>query len=438
LYDPAFEHDACGIALVADLQGRKSHGLVSQALTALEHLAHRGATGAEVATGDGAGILVQVPHRFLAGSLGLDLPDPGGYAAGMVFLPVDEDDAAKARRQIEELAVEEGLAVLGWRDVPVEPGCLGDSARRAMPHMAQLVVVPTGPGHRGDGPGGSEGDALALDRLAFCLRKRVEHEVDAAYVSSLSARTLVYKGMLTGNQLGEFFPDLSDPTFDSGLALVHSRFSTNTFPSWPLAHPYRYLAHNGEINTLRGNRNWMRAREALLASDLIPGDLERLFPICDPDGSDSASFDEVLELLHLGGRSLPHAVLMMIPEAWENHTAMDPARRAFYRYHASLMEPWDGPAGVVFTDGTVAGGVLDRNGLRPARYWVTDDGLVVLASEKGWCARGGSSPVGCSSSTPPRGGSSTTTRSRRSSPPPTPTTSGCKPGRSRWETCRPG
>ncbi len=247
--------------------------------------------------------------------------------------------------------------------------------------MAQVVVVPAGPDRRAHAP--ERADALALDRLAFCLRKRVEHEVHGVYVPSLSARTLVYKGMLTGHQLGEFFPDLSDPTFDSGLALVHSRFSTNTFPSWPLAHPYRYLAHNGEINTLRGNRNWMRAREALLASDLIPGDLERLFPICDPDGSDSASFDEVLELLHLGGRSLPHAVLMMIPEAWENHSAMDPARRAFYRYHASLMEPWDGPAGVVFTDGTVAGGVLDRNGLRPARYWVTDDGLVVLASEVG-------------------------------------------------------
>jgi glutamate synthase (NADPH/NADH) large chain len=381
LYDPAFEHDACGIALVADLQGRRSHALVRQALTALEHLAHRGATGAEAATGDGAGILVQVPHRFLAGSLGFDIPELGRYAVGMVFLPTDKDDAAKAQRRVEELAGEEGLAVLGWRQVPIQPDCLGASARRAMPRMSQVVVA------RSDAAPGTSPlqvtDALALDRLAFCLRKRVEHEVHGVYVASLSARTLVYKGMLTGLQLAEFFPDLSDPAFDSGLALVHSRFSTNTFPSWPLAHPYRYLAHNGEINTLRGNRNWMRAREALLKSDLIPGDLERLFPVCDADGSDSASFDEVLELLHLGGRSLPHAVLMMIPEAWENHTAMDPARRAFYRYHASLMEPWDGPAAVVFTDGTVAGGVLDRNGLRPARYWVTDDGLVVLASEVG-------------------------------------------------------
>jgi len=375
LYRPEFEHDACGIALVADLHGRPSHELVDQAMRALEHLAHRGATGAEPATGDGAGILTQVPHRFLAGAVDFSLPERGGYATGMVFLPTDGDDAAKAQRRMEEIAVEEGLVVLGWRAVPVSPDCLGTSARLAMPELRQVVVAPA--------PGTVVDDALALDRLAFCMRKRAEHEVDGVYLASLSARTMVYKGMLTGHQLRAFFPDLSDPAFDSGLALVHSRFSTNTFPSWPLAHPYRYLAHNGEINTLRGNRNWMRAREALLESDVIPGNLERLFPICEPDASDSASFDEVLELLHLGGRSLAHAVLMMIPEAWENHGAMDPARRAFYRYHASLMEPWDGPAAVVFTDGTVAGGVLDRNGLRPARYWVTDDGLVVLASEVG-------------------------------------------------------
>ena len=376
LYDPAFEHDACGIALVADLHGRKSHALVRQAVTALEHLAHRGATGAEAATGDGAGILVQMPHRFLSDVLPVDLPDAGGYAAGMVFLPTDPDDAAKAEHRFAELAAEENLRVLAWRDVPVEPGPLGASALRAMPRLRQVVVVP-------DGTAAPGLDAIGIDRLTFCLRKRVEHEVHGVHVVSLSARTLVYKGMLTPTQLDPFFPDLSDERLDSGLALVHSRFSTNTFPSWPLAHPYRYLAHNGEINTLRGNRNWMRAREALLESDLIPGDLERLFPICNPDGSDSATFDEVLELLHLGGRSLPHAVLMMIPEAWENHASMDAGRRDFYRFHASLMEPWDGPAAVVFTDGTVAGGVLDRNGLRPARYWVTDDGLVVLASEVG-------------------------------------------------------
>ncbi|HXX91783.1 MAG TPA: glutamate synthase large subunit [Acidimicrobiales bacterium] len=376
LYDPRFEHDACGIALVADLQGRPSHRLVRQAVTALEHLAHRGATGAEVATGDGAGILVQVPHRFLVDTIGFALPAPGTYATGIVFLPTDADDAAKAERRIAEIAVQEGLAVLGWRDVPHDPSSLGASALGAMPRLRQVALAPTGAAP-------AVPDPIGVDRLAFCLRKRIEHEVPGVYVASLSARTMVYKGMLTGHQLSEFYPDLSDERFESGLALVHSRFSTNTFPSWPLAHPYRYLAHNGEINTLRGNRNWMRAREALLASDLLPGDLERLFPICDPEGSDSASFDEVLELLHLGGRTLPHAVLMMIPEAWENHATMDEARRAFYRYHASLMEPWDGPAAVVFTDGTIAGAVLDRNGLRPARYWVTDDGLVVLASEVG-------------------------------------------------------
>jgi glutamate synthase (NADPH) large chain len=379
LYEPGFEHDACGIALVADLQGRRSHAMVERALTALEHLDHRGARGAEPNTGDGAGILVQVPDRFLRAHVGVELPEPGAYAVGLAFLPTDPDEAAKARRRVEQLASEEGLETAAWREVPVDPSGLGESARLAMPAIWQVVVHPPAP------PWTAEGvpDSLAVDRLALCLRKRVEHEIPGVYLPSLSARTLVYKGMLTSHQLRAFYPDLSDARFDSGLALVHSRFSTNTFPSWPLAHPYRYLAHNGEINTLRGNRNWMRAREALLQSALIPGDLERLYPICDPEGSDSASFDEVLELLHLGGRPLPHAVLMMIPEAWENHGQMDPARRAFYRYHASLMEPWDGPAAVVFTDGTVAGGVLDRNGLRPARYWVTDDGLVVLASEVG-------------------------------------------------------
>ncbi len=359
--------------MVADLHGRPHHAMVDQALTALEHLAHRGASGAEPSTGDGAGVLIQVPHRFLAATVGFALPEPGRYAPGIVFLPADADDALKAQRRIEELAAEERLTVLGWRDVPTDPSGLGASALAAMPRIRQVVVAPLV----------EADDPVALDRLTFCLRKRVEHEVPGVYISSLSARTIVYKGMLTGHQLRLFYPDLSDHRFESALALVHSRFSTNTFPSWPLAHPYRYMAHNGEINTLRGNRNWMRAREALLRSDLIPGDLARLFPVCDPSGSDTASFDEVLELLHLGGRSLAHAVLMMIPEAWENHRSMDEARRAFYRYHASLMEPWDGPAAVVFTDGTVVGGVLDRNGLRPSRYWVTDDGLVVLASEVG-------------------------------------------------------
>jgi len=378
LYDPAYEHDACGVGLVADLQGRTSHHLVRQALTVLERLAHRGASGAEVATGDGAGILVQVPHRLLAdvaSDSGFTLPEPGRYATGLAFLPQDSDDAAKARSQLGVVAEEEGLVVVGWRVVPVDDATLGETARRAQPRIEQVFMTP------------AEGVPVAsprdLDRRAFCARKRTEHTVDGLYFPSLSSRTMVFKGMLTGHQLSEFYPELSDERMESGLALVHSRFSTNTFPSWPLSHPYRYLAHNGEINTVAGNRNWMRAREALLHTDLIPGDLSRAYPICTPGASDSASFDEVLELLHLGGRSLAHAVLMMIPEAWENHAGMDPARRDFYRYHASLMEPWDGPAAIAFSDGTVVGAVLDRNGLRPARYWVTDEGLVVLASEVG-------------------------------------------------------
>ncbi|HEY3942279.1 MAG TPA: glutamate synthase large subunit [Acidimicrobiales bacterium] len=375
LYDGAHEHDACGIGMVAHLDGRATHGLVVKALEVNERLAHRGASGAEVDTGDGSGILLQLPHRFLtavAAQIGFALPGPGRFATGMAFLPADPEAAGKARAQISLLAAEEGLRVLAWREVPVDDSTLGVTARRAQPRIEQLFVEPTAPT-----------DLVGLERLAFVLRKRAEHGIDDLSFASLSARTMVYKGMLTPGQLVAFYPELADERVESGLALVHSRFSTNTFPSWPLAHPYRYLAHNGEINTVAGNRNWMRAREALLRTDLIPGDLSRIFPVCTPGASDSASFDEVLELLHLGGRSLPHAVLMMIPEAWENNGAMDPARRAFYRYHASLMEPWDGPAAVAFTDGTVIGAVLDRNGLRPARYWVTDDGLVVLASEVG-------------------------------------------------------
>jgi glutamate synthase (NADPH/NADH) large chain len=365
------------VALVADLQGRPTHTLVRQALSALEHLAHRGATGSEEDSGDGAGILIQVPHEFYVDQVDFTLPGRGHYATGIAFLSRVASEADDARTAIGKLAGEEGLDVLGWRSVPIDDSSLGSISEAAMPSMHQLFVAPSaGTSVPGDDP------ALAIDRLAFVLRKRAEHEIADCYFVSLSARTIVYKGMLTSHQLADFFPDLSDERLISGLALVHSRFSTNTFPSWPLAHPYRYLAHNGEINTLAGNRNWMRAREALCATDLIPG-LERAFPIVTPGASDSASFDEVLELLHLGGRPLHHAVLMMIPEAWENHRTMDPARRAFYRYHAALMEPWDGPAAVAFTDGTVIGAVLDRNGLRPARYWVTDDGLVVLASEVG-------------------------------------------------------
>ncbi|WP_190815463.1 glutamate synthase large subunit [Saccharopolyspora pogona] len=375
LYDPANEHDACGVAFVADLRGRRSHDLVAKALTALRNLEHRGAKGADPETGDGVGLLTQIPDEFFRAVVPFDLPERGGYVAGTAFLPADTDEAAHAVATIERIVAEEGLRLLGWRELPVETGCAGSSARETMPGFRQLFV-----GHGTDAAHGET--ALEFERRAFCVRKRAEHEADV-YFPSLSARTIVYKGMLTEAQLGAFYPDLRDERFASAIGLVHSRFSTNTFPSWPLAHPYRFIAHNGEINTLKGNRNWMRTRESMLATDLIPGDLRRLFPIATPDASDSATFDEVLELLHLGGRSLPHAVLMMIPEAWENHAEMDPARRAFYEFHNYLMEPWDGPALVAFTDGTQIGAVLDRNGLRPGRYWVTEDGLVVLASEVG-------------------------------------------------------
>jgi glutamate synthase (NADPH/NADH) large chain len=360
------------VAFVATLTGVASHDIVVKALTALRNLDHRGAAGAEVNSGDGAGILLQVPDAFLRAVVDFELPAQHAYAVGTAFLPGDDEEVAKTRRRIEELAAEEGLTVLGWREVPVQPEGLGQMALGVMPTFAQLFVA--GAGTRVTG--------MALERLAFCLRKRAEHETDV-YFPSLSSRTLAYKGMLTTDQLDKVFPDLVDERMASALAVVHSRFSTNTFPSWPLAHPFRFIAHNGEINTVMGNRNWMRAREALLASDVIPGDLDRLFPICTPGASDSASFDEVLELLHMGGRSLPHSVLMMIPEAWENHAEMDAKRRAFYEFHSAVMEPWDGPACVVFTDGSQIGAVLDRNGLRPSRYWVTDDGLVVLASEVG-------------------------------------------------------
>ncbi|MGR8011146.1 glutamate synthase large subunit [Streptomyces hypolithicus] len=369
MYDPRNEHDACGVGFVATLTGVASHELVEQALTVLRNLEHRGATGSEPDSGDGAGILLQVPDTFLREVTSFDLPEAGAYAVGIAFLPAEDSAAAVAR--IDTMAAEEGLNVLGWREVPVTPSLLGNGARATMPAFSQIFVAD----------GTSTG--VALDRKAFLLRKRAEREA-GVYFPSLSARTIVYKGMLTTGQLEPFFPDLSDRRCATAIALVHSRFSTNTFPSWPLAHPYRFVAHNGEINTVKGNRNWMKARESQLASDLFAGEtLDRIFPVCTPDASDSASFDEVLELLHLGGRSLPHAVLMMVPEAWENHDSMDPARRAFYQYHSTMMEPWDGPACVTFTDGTQVGAVLDRNGLRPGRYWVTDDGLVVLSSEVG-------------------------------------------------------
>ncbi len=377
LYDPRFEHDACGVNFVVHMRGERSHALVQLGIGALCNLQHRGALGSEVNTGDGAGILLQMPDRFFREVVGFHLPQEGSYAAGMAFLPRDAEKASEAAQGIEKIAASEGLRVLGWRDVPFNDLMIGATAKRVEPTFRQLFLA-------GDGL-----HDMDLERRAFIVRKRAEIELSvpgtdhAVYFPSLSTRTFVYKGMLTTPQLPEFFPDLVDERVESALALVHSRFSTNTFPSWPLAHPFRYIAHNGEINTVQGNRNWMRAREALLASDLLPGDLDRIFPICTPGASDSATFDEVLELLHMGGFSLPHAVLMMIPEAWENHESMDPERRAFYEFHSSVMEPWDGPASIAFTDGTVIGAVLDRNGLRPSRYWVTSDDLVIMASEVG-------------------------------------------------------
>ena len=383
LYNPVYEHDSCGVAMVADMHGRRSRDIVDKAITALLNLEHRGAQGAEPNTGDGAGILLQVPDEFFRAVVDFDLPEPGSYATGIAFLPQSSKDAATACEQVQKIAEAEGLTVLGWRDVPTDDSSLGALARDAMPTFRQVFLA-----------GASD---MELERRAYVVRKRAEHELgtkgpgqdgpgrETVYFPSLSGQTFVYKGMLTTPQLRAFYLDLQDERLTSALGIVHSRFSTNTFPSWPLAHPFRRVAHNGEINTVTGNENWMRAREALIRTDVFgtQDDLEKIVPVCTPGASDTARFDEVLELLHLGGRSLPHAVLMMIPEAWERHESMDPARRDFYRYHASLMEPWDGPAAVCFTDGTVIGAVLDRNGLRPSRIWVTEDGLVVMASEAG-------------------------------------------------------
>ena len=367
LYDPARDRDACGLAMVATLRGTSGHDIVDTALNALRNLEHRGAVGSDAGTGDGAGILLQLPDKFLRAVVDFDLPAAGSYAAGNVFIHQD-DSVPVFLASFEGLAAEEGLSVLGSRVVPTNPEVLGDLARAAMPQIVQVFVT------------GNARD-LELERALFRLRKRSERTL-GAYHCSLSAKTMVYKGMVTTLQLEPFYPDLSDELFETTLALVHSRFSTNTFPSWPLAHPFRMIAHNGEINTVKGNRNWMAARQSQLKSEVL-GDLSQLLPIVTPDGSDSASFDEVVELLYMAGRSLPHAMMMMIPEAWEKQTDIDEARKNFYEYHSMLIEPWDGPAAVIFTDGSLVGATLDRNGLRPGRYLVTDDGLVVLASETG-------------------------------------------------------
>ncbi|SIA47988.1 Putative ferredoxin-dependent glutamate synthase [Mycobacteroides abscessus subsp. abscessus] len=387
LYNPAYEHDSCGVAMVVDMHGRRSRDIVDKAITALLNLEHRGAAGAEPNSGDGAGIMLQIPDKFfravLAEQGSFELPAEGSYASGIAFLPQGSKDAATACEAVEKIVEAEGLTVLGWREVPHDDSSLGALARDAMPTFRQLFIA------------GASG--IDLERRVYVVRKRIEHELgnqgsgrgslgeETVYFPSLSGRTFVYKGMLTTPQLRAFYLDLQDERVESALGIVHSRFSTNTFPSWPLAHPYRRVAHNGEINTVAGNENWMRAREALIKTDVFgdPAQLEKIFPICTRGASDTARFDEALELLHLGGRPLHHAVLMMIPEAWERHENMSAELRSFYEFHASLMEPWDGPASVCFTDGTIVGAVLDRNGLRPSRVWVTNDGLVVMASEAG-------------------------------------------------------
>ena len=383
LYDPATEHDACGVGFVVHMKGQRSHDIVRKALQVLIHLEHRGASGSEANTGDGAGILLQMPDAFFRAVLPFELPPAGAYGAGLVFLPRDAKDRELLKARIGAIVAEEGLPLLGWRDVPSDNSLLGDSAKATQPIFEQIFI----------GRPDAITDVRQFERKLYVVRKRVEHAVDSLginalsrrffYIVSLSASTLIYKGMLTARQLEPMFPDLADPRLVSCLALVHQRFSTNTFPSWPLAHPYRFIAHNGEINTLRGNINWMRAREGLLQSDLFGDDLKKILPVIREGGSDTATFDNVLELLVMAGRSLPHAILMMIPEPWSGNEFMDPQRRAFYEYHASLMEPWDGPASIAFTDGTVIGAVLDRNGLRPSRYYVTKDDMVVMASEVG-------------------------------------------------------
>ena len=385
LYDPRREHDACGIGFVAHIRGLKSHEIVGQALTMLCNLDHRGARGCETNTGDGAGVLLQMPHGFLVETVkeecGIRLPSAGEYGVGMVFLPPDPTQRNACEQRMEQIVSEEGQHVLTWRDLPTRNGGLGETALASEPMMRQLFIRRS--------PNVS--DDLAFERKLYVIGKRAAREIrhnggpggELFYLTSLSHRTIVYKGMLTPNQVVGYFPDLSDPRMETAIALVHSRFSTNTFPSWERAHPYRYLIHNGEINTLRGNENWMHARESTLRSSLFGDDLEKLFPIIEEDGSDSSKFDNCLEFLHMGGRSLAHAVMMMIPEPWEKHESMADAKKAFYEYHSCLMEPWDGPASIAFTDGTVVGAVLDRNGLRPSRYYVTDDDLVIMASEVG-------------------------------------------------------
>ena len=382
LYDPQFEHDACGVGFIVHMKGKKSHDIVEQALTILVNLDHRGACGAETNTGDGAGILMQVPHKFLkkvAAEQGITLPEAGQYGVGMIYGSPDPEARAQSRKIFEQVVAEEGQQVIGWRDVPTENSSIGNTAKSSEPFMQQVFIQR----------GADLPDDLAFERKLYVIRKRSHNTIRTSkidpywYPSSISARTIVYKGMLMPVQVGDYYPDLHDPDMESALALVHSRFSTNTFPSWERSHPYRYIAHNGEINTLRGNINWMHARQSLFESELFGDDMKKVQPVINVDGSDSLIFDNALELLYLAGRSLPHSVMMMIPEPWTAHESMSDEKKAFYEYHSCLMEPWDGPASIAFTDGTMMGAVLDRNGLRPARYYVTKDDLVIMASEAG-------------------------------------------------------
>ena len=389
LYDPQFEHDSCGVGFIVHMKGKKSHDIIEKALLTLHHLEHRGACGCEVNTGDGAGILIQLPHAFLTkvfGQVGIQLPEEGKYGVGTLFLPQDPEQQKKAEQILEHVVAEEGQKFLGWRPVPVDASMLGNMSKSAMPLMKQFAI---GIGDKGPNLPGPADDAW--ERRLFIIRKVFENAVRFSrmknwmdvYIPSLSSRTLIYKGMLTSGQVNPYFPDLSDPDMVTAIGLVHSRFSTNTFPNWELAHPFRYIAHNGEINTLRGNINWMRAREALFASPLFGKEIKKVLPVVREFGSDSAVFDNALEMLVQGGYSLPHAVMMMIPEAWSGHETMSREKKDFYEYHSCLMEPWDGPASIAFTDGRMIGAVLDRNGLRPSRYYVTKDDLVIMASEVG-------------------------------------------------------
>ena len=380
LYDPDFEHDACGIGAVVHIKGKKSHDILQQALTILVNLQHRGGRGFETNTGDGAGILIQIPHRFfekVSLTEGFTLPQSGDYGLGMLFLPTDPDERKKCEQILEKIIQEEAQSLIGWRDVPIDLGDLGKAAIASMPFIKQ-VFIKKNPEIK---------DAMAFERKLYTIRKRTEKSMKelglSFYAASFSSRTVVYKGMLTEDQVGEFYTDLQDKDVDTAIAMVHSRFSTNTFPSWERAHPNRYSIHNGEINTLQGNVNWMYARQSMLQSELFGNELEKTFPVVDTDGSDSAVFDNCLEFLSLTGRSLAHSAMMMIPEPWSKHQTMSAEKKAFYNYHSRMLEPWDGPAAMAFTDGIRLGAVLDRNGLRPSRYYVTKDDMVILSSEVG-------------------------------------------------------